>query len=455
MSKVKLSREEKQLLQAVESGEYESTLSEARKKELEITAANTFRKDKRINIRISKRDLMAVRSRALEEGIPYQTLVSSIIHKYISGSLKDVSADKNWNIAHYKPTPSTQKTRNYDMPSTLTSRRRALQQMAALAVLSALPGTALAGLITRTPKASPFDDNSTAEEVTAGLDLSGKTFAITGANSGLGYETMRVLALRGAHVIGIARTREKADKACAGIDGETTPEFLDLADWDSVVACAERIRAMGMPLDGLITNAGIMALPELELVNGVEKQFAVNHLGHFILVNQLQEPVLAAPQGRFVMLSSKAHRAAENGIEFDNLDGSRHYDPWTAYGVSKLANALCSRELASRISHTNATSNSVHPGVIATNLGKHLPEWQRTAMKYLGWIFMKTIPEGAATTCYVATSPDLVGVRGFYFADCQVDEGDTPYVYDDAMASKLWQVSKELTRPYLPVTRTA
>jgi NAD(P)-dependent dehydrogenase (short-subunit alcohol dehydrogenase family) len=336
----------------------------------------------------------------------------------------------------------------------LFSRRQILHRMTTLSVLAALPPAALAELITRTPKASPFDADSTAESVTEGLDLRGKTYAITGANSGLGLETMRVLALRGAHVIGIARTREKAEGACATIDGETTPEFLDLAEWPSVVACAERIRAMGEPIDGLITNAGIMALPELELANGIEKQFAVNHLGHFILVNQLEETVLAAPQGRFVMLSSLAHRRAENGIDFDNLDGSKHYDPWEAYGVSKLANALCSREMARRISHTQATSNSVHPGVIQTNLGQHLPGWQRFAAKYLGWLFMKTVPEGAATTCYVATSPDLVGVRGFYFADCQVDKGETPFLYDDALAKQLWQVSEDLTRDYLRLTRT-
>jgi NAD(P)-dependent dehydrogenase (short-subunit alcohol dehydrogenase family) len=336
-----------------------------------------------------------------------------------------------------------------DMSQKRFSRRQILQHLATLGVLSALPASVLAQIITRKPPRSPFDDNSTAEEVTEGIDLSGKTFAITGANSGLGYETMRVLSLRGAHVIGIARTREKADVACASIDGHTTPEFLDLADWDSVVECAERIRAMNIPLDGLVTNAGIMALPELQLVNGVERQFAINHLGHFILINQLKEPVLAAPQGRFVLLSSLAHRRAENGIEFDNLDGSQGYDPWGAYGVSKLANALCARELARRIEHTDATANSVHPGVINTNLGKHLPLWQRWAGKYLGWMFMKDIPEGAATTCYVATSPDLVGVRGFYFADCNVNEGETPYIYDDAMAKKLWQVSEDLTADYL------
>jgi NAD(P)-dependent dehydrogenase (short-subunit alcohol dehydrogenase family) len=250
-------------------------------------------------------------------------------------------------------------------------------------------------------------------------------------------------------VIGIARTQERADEACASVKGLTTPMFLDLANWESVVRCSDAIRAMNIPLDGLITNAGIMALPQLELVNGVEAQFAVNHLGHFILINQLREPVLAAPQGRFTLLSSRAHRRADKGIEFDNLDGSQHYNPWNAYGVSKLANALCARELAAQISHTDATANSLHPGIIPTNLVKNLPGWQRWGAKYFGWAFLKTIPEGAATTCYVATNPELVDVRGFYFVDCNVDEGNV-HMRDDAMAKKLWQVSEELTRDYLP-----
>ena len=337
----------------------------------------------------------------------------------------------------------------------MMKRRQLVQQMITLSVLSALPGSVLAELITRQPPRSPFGEDSTAEEVTAGIDLSGQTIAITGANSGLGFETMRVLAMRGAHVIGIARTQAKADTACASINGDTTPMFLDLADWDSVVACADAIKALNIPLDGLITNAGIMALEELQLVNGVERQFAVNHLGHFILINQLLETVLSAEQGRFTILSSLAHRRAENGIEFDNLDGSKYYDPWGAYGVSKLANALCALELAERISQTNATANSVHPGVIRTNLGKHMPAWQQFAAKYLGWMFMKTIPEGAATQCYVATSPDLVGVRGFYFADCQVNTGETPYMGDAAMAKQLWDVSEDLTRDYLPIKTQA
>ena len=124
------------------------------------------------------------------------------------------------------------------------SRRQIIQYMATLSVLSALPPAVMAQIITRQPPHSPFNSDSSAEDVTAGIDLSGMTIAITGVNSGLGYETMRVLSLRGAHIIGIARTQEKADKACATIDGETTPMFLDLANWESVVRCAERIRCL-------------------------------------------------------------------------------------------------------------------------------------------------------------------------------------------------------------------
>ncbi|MEM8497669.1 MAG: SDR family NAD(P)-dependent oxidoreductase [Pseudomonadota bacterium] len=330
------------------------------------------------------------------------------------------------------------------------ARRSFLKQCAAISVLSSLPASLLGQIITRDPIPSGFGARSTAEQVTEGLNLSGRTYAVTGCNSGLGLETMRVLALRGAHVIGIARTQTKAEAACASVAGETTPVFLDLAEWDTVVRCAEMIRSMNLPLDGLITNAGIMALPELQLVNGVEKQFAVNHLGHFILINQLREQVLAAPQGRFVILSSGLHERASNGIEFDNLDGRRHYHPWDAYGVSKLANALCARSLATQLSGSNATANCLHPGVIKTNLVRHLPGWQQWGMKVFGGLFLKNVEQGAATSCYVASNPALAGVRGFYFADCNVSNDRSEYVYDDDMAKQLWKVSGELTREYLP-----
>ena len=143
----------------------------------------------------------------------------------------------------------------------------------------------------------PFGADSTAEEVTMDLDLSGQTALVTGCNSGLGLETMRVLALRGAHVIGTGRTLEKAAAACASVQGKTTPVVLELANFDSVVACADTVRDMGVTLDMLIPNAGINTFGELELVNGVEKIFVVNYLGHFVLVNQLLPMMLAAGRG--------------------------------------------------------------------------------------------------------------------------------------------------------------
>jgi NAD(P)-dependent dehydrogenase (short-subunit alcohol dehydrogenase family) len=331
------------------------------------------------------------------------------------------------------------------------NRRNFVARLGTLSVLACLPPSVLAQIISKTPPISPFGADSTAEQVTAGLDLTGKTYAITGANSGLGYETMRVLAMRGAHVIGIARTLEKAEKACSSVQGQTTPAFLDLADFESVVNCASMIRAMNTPLDGLVCNAGIMALQERELVHGMERQFVVNHLGHFILVNQLMEAVMAAPQGRFVILSSGAHSGApDKGIQFDDLDFEESgYSAWTAYGHSKLANALCSLELAQRLSGTGATSNSVHPGVINTNLGRHMPWYMRWGGKLFGWTFMKSVEEGAATQTYVATNPGLAGVNGHYFVDCNPDSGETVHMQDELMAARLWEMSEELTREYL------
>ena len=296
----------------------------------------------------------------------------------------------------------------------------------------------------------PFGADSTAEEVTEGLDLTGLTAVVTGANSGIGHETMRVLALRGAHVIGTGRTMEKARVACDSVEGYATPMVLELTDFDSVVACVEQIQELDVPIDMLICNAGIMALPELELVYGLEKQFVVNHLGHFILVNGLIDYVIAAPQGRVVMLASGAstRRAPPQGIRFDNLSGQIDYDPDEAYGVSKLSNVLFARELAQRLQPTEATANAVHPGVIMTNLGRHLPEWQVFVAGTLGSLFMKSIEQGAATTCYVATNPALTEVSGYFFRDCNPlrPGGQTE---NDELAAQLWEVSEELTQDYL------
>ena len=296
----------------------------------------------------------------------------------------------------------------------------------------------------------PFNKESTGEEVTQGLDLTGKTVLITGANSGLGYETMRVLAMRGAHIIAIARSMEKAKKACDSIEGKTTPVACELTDFNSIVACTNTIKGLKQPIDVLICNAGIMELPELEQVYGLEKQFVVNYLGHFILTNRLLDQVKAADQGRIVVLSSGRYKAAPpEGIQFDNLSGEKGYDPLVAYGQSKLALALFAQELSHRLEGTEVTTYSVLPGVIMTNLGRHLPAWKIMLSKLIGWAFMRSVEQGVATTCYVATNPELANVSGQMFFNCSPITPEGNHMNDRALATKLWNVSVALTKDYL------
>lgn len=300
--------------------------------------------------------------------------------------------------------------------------------------------------------ASPFGPRSTAEEVSAGVDLAGRVALVTGATSGLGLETMRVLALRGATVLATGRTRDKAAEACASVAPAAVPIAMDLADWDSIVAAAEEVRRTAPKLDIVVCNAGIMAVPRLEHVRGIERHFAVNHLGHFLLVHHLLDRVTAAPQGRVVVLSSAMYRAAPpEGIRFDDLSGRRQYDPDQAYGQSKLANALFAFELARRLRNTPATANAVHPGVINTGLDRERPALRRLGSRALAWRrpWMKSVEEGAATQVYVASAPALAGVTGHWFEDCQsvVPPGD--HIRNDALAARLWEVSGHLLESHL------
>jgi len=288
-----------------------------------------------------------------------------------------------------------------------------------------------------------FDKDTTAEEASAGVDLSGKTVLVTGVNSGIGFETMRVLAQRGAHVIGTARTRAKAAEAAQRVNGNVTPVACELEDLSSVRACAETVGALGHPLDVCIANAGIMALPKLEQIYGIEKQFATNHLGHYLLVRLLQPQIEAARLGRVVVVSSAAHvQAPSVGIEFDNLSGERGYRPWRAYGQSKLANILFAKSLATRLP-SGRTANALHPGVIATNLGRHMNPLFAGAAKAAMRLFAKSVEQGAATSCYVATRPELSGITGQYFADCAVVE-PSRMARDEALAQRLWETSAKL-----------
>jgi len=329
-------------------------------------------------------------------------------------------------------------------------RRDLLLGSAALAATGSLPGCSKSE--PPRPEGVPlssFDAESTAEEVTAGLDLSGMTVLVTGANSGLGYESMRVLALRGAHVLGTARTMDKAAEACASVQGHTTPLVLELTDFDSVVNCAARAAELSGHLDVLLCNAGVMEVPTAEQINGIERHFVTNHLGHFLLTNRLLPRLIAAPQGRIVVVASGAYKQAPAaGIEFDNLSGERDYEPRKAYGQSKLANYLFVRELARRLAATRVTANGLQPGVIMTNLGRYLPWYQVLAAKLIGWTFMKSVEAGAATQVYLATSPDLARVSGYFFRDCNpfLPGGN---MENDELAARLWAVSEDLTHRWL------
>jgi len=289
---------------------------------------------------------------------------------------------------------------------------------------------------------SGFGYGSTAEEVTEGLSLDGKTMLVTGCNSGLGHEALRVLSVRGARVVGTARTVEKAREACQEAVGETVPLACELSEPASVRACVAAVIAQGLRLDAIICNAGVMALPKLELAHGYEKQFFTNHIGHFILVTGLLDQLTAT--GRVVMLSSSAHNGApKGGIEFDNLDGSKGYSSWRAYGQSKIANLLFAKELARRFEGTQRTANAVHPGVIATNLARHMNPVLRGAWAAFGPLLMKSVPQGAATEVYVATNPALAAVSGKYFADCNVASPRAD-AEDPATAKRLWEVSEQI-----------
>lgn len=285
----------------------------------------------------------------------------------------------------------------------------------------------------------PFGFESTAEQVTEGVDLSGQSWLITGVNSGLGHETARVLAMRGARIVGAARTEAKAADALEALGVDGLPVACELSDPDSVRAAVESVRADETPLAGIIANAGIMALPELRQKDGLELQFLTNHVGHHLLVTRLVDQL--ASDARVVVLSSGAHFRATRGLELDNLTGERDYEPWRMYGRSKLANILFARALSKRFEGSARTANAVHPGVIQTNLARHVPDapgmFERLQVR------LKSIAQGAATQCYVAVHPEVAGTTATYFNNCS--PADTlAAARDDALAERLWARTEAL-----------
>lgn len=305
--------------------------------------------------------------------------------------------------------------------------------------------------VTGVPR-SFFYEDATAEEVTLGVDLSGKLAVVTGCSSGIGFETMRVLAKRGAYVVGTSRSLARADEACLRVKGLTTPVQLELSDFDSVVQCAESIRSLNTPIDILVCNAGHRGGGnDRELIGGVEKHFVVNHLGHFILVNRLLDRLFLADQGRIVMVASRAayRDVSARGIDLDDLSMAKDYSDALAYGQSKLANVLFSLRLAELLRGTRITSNSLHPGVINTDIDRNLNAFTRLGFGLLTTLAGKTIEEGAATSCYVATNDQLGSTSGQFFEDCNAITILGSHLQNRRLAEDLMRVSEELTAPYL------
>ncbi|GAB3163032.1 SDR family NAD(P)-dependent oxidoreductase [Amycolatopsis stemonae] len=299
---------------------------------------------------------------------------------------------------------------------------------------------------------SGFGATSTAADVVAGLDLTGKLAIVTGGYSGIGLETTRALTAAGAHVVVPARRRATAEEALRGWENVEVDE-LDLADLESVRAFAERFAASGRGIDVFIGSAGIMASPETRVGPGWEAQFATNHLGHFALVNRLWPAV--NPGARVVSVSSRGHHFGP--VRFDDLDFRRGYDKWLAYGQAKTANVLFAVQLDKLARDVRAFA--VHPGRILTDLVRYLDREELVAAGMLdadGQVTgeVKTPEQGAATQVWAATSAQLDGLGGVYLEDCDIAEpapadgtrtGVKDYAIDPAFAERLWTVSAELT----------
>jgi len=304
-----------------------------------------------------------------------------------------------------------------------------------------------------------FDADSTTDDVLAGCDLSGRLAIVTGASGGLGEGTARALADHGARVVIACRDRAKGEAAAERIRervpaGALDVQELDLSSLASVRAAAEALLAAHPAIDLLVNNAGVMACPLAHTAEGFEAQFGTNHLGHFLLTCLLASALRAAAPARVVNLSSGGHRFSD--VLFDDPDfEARDYDKWTAYGQSKTANVLFTVELDRRMRDAGVRAFAVHPGAIMTDLSRHLVPEDIAAIHARapgGRLHMKTIPAGAATTCFAATAPELEGRGGLYLEDCGVAEVDDDprsasgvrsYAVDADAARRLWTLSEQ------------
>ena len=314
------------------------------------------------------------------------------------------------------------------------------------------------------PVTSGFHAKSTAADVLEGVDLTGKTAIVTGGYSGIGLETVRGLASKGAKVIVPVRSEAKAQENLKDIAGDITTAPMDLADLASVKRFAAEMQSRLSQIDLLINNAGIMACPQAQVGPGWESQFGICHMGHFALTKGVFPLLEKAPHARVVALSSTAHKLTDllwDDIHYQNTS----YDKWQAYGQAKTANALFANALSRRLKPTGGLAFSVHPGGIFTPLQRHLPKEEMIALGWLGedgqpselaQAGFKTPEQGASTTLWAATSAQLVGMPGVYCEDADiatVTDPESPYARyvgvnahacDDSGAERLWELSEEM-----------
>jgi NAD(P)-dependent dehydrogenase (short-subunit alcohol dehydrogenase family) len=309
-----------------------------------------------------------------------------------------------------------------------------------------------------------FGAQTTAAEVIEGVDLHGRRAVVTGASSGIGVETARALAAAGAQVTLAVRDTDAGTQVAARLAAQLPPTAgaltvtrLDLADRSTVAAFAV---GWSGPLHILVANAGVMALPQLTRTpDGREAQFAVNHLGHFVLATGLHRALAAAGGARVVSVSSIGHLFSP--VVFDDLDYRfRPYDPWTSYGQSKTANILFAVGAAQRWATDGITANALMPGNVGeTSLARHLDPQQLTRFAQDTGLALpppKTVAQGAATSVLLAASPTVEGITGRYFEDCapaavvteraEALAGVAPYALDPDNATRLWAVSEQLVR---------
>ncbi|MBV9510824.1 MAG: SDR family NAD(P)-dependent oxidoreductase [Caulobacteraceae bacterium] len=308
----------------------------------------------------------------------------------------------------------------------------------------------------------PFGAKSTTDEVLDGVSLAGKRALVTGVSAGLGVETARALVAHGAHVVGTARDLGKAQRAteavreAAASGGGFELVELDLASLDSVRNCAEGLLADGRGFDLVIANAGVMATPLSKTVDGFETQFGTNHLGHFVLINRIAP--LLNHGARVVMLSSSGHRFSNVNLDDPGFERTE-YTPFGAYGRSKTANVLFAVEFDRRHKGRGVRATAVHPGVIQTELGRHLTkevmeQMRASAAGSGGFPDRKTTPQGAATSVWAAAVAPVEAVAARFCEDCHVAEivepdsnasaGVRSYALDPENAKALWAKSEAM-----------